>query len=168
VLSEELDVIRHAALERTRGIDSKSSFAVVAAGVLAGATFTGLVTAKSFYLGMIPFAFTIASVIAAVKALWPTWVWAPSARAVVNRWVNHTISQEDLEDCILEVKVREVEARDAYNERRAKATKLSLVLLIVSLSTALIVVGINAAIPDGGFNGAGPGLTYTPTPTGTP
>ena len=41
LLSSELDTLRNAAIERTRSIDTKSSFVVVAAGVLAGATFTG-------------------------------------------------------------------------------------------------------------------------------
>lgn len=167
VLSVELDAIRQAAVERTRSIDSKSSFAVVAAGVLAGATFTGLVDARSWFLGLIPFALTVASVIAAVRALWPTSVWSPVGREVVKRWVDDPISGETLEDSILEVKTREVEAKDAYNQRRARATRVSFVLLIISLITALIVVGMNAAlaeaVPSGGSTGEA-----TPTPSGTP
>ena len=167
VLNAELDAIRQAAAERTRSIDSKSSFAVVAAGVLAGATFGGLVDARSCYVGLVPFAFTVASVIAAVRALWPTSVWSPVGRAVVSRWVDDPISGEVLEDSILEVKTREVEARDAYNQRRAKATRWSFVLLIVSLVTALIVVGINAAVGEGVPDVGGTGGA-TSAPSGAP
>ena len=69
LLSSELDTLRNAAIERTRSIDTKSSFVVVAAGVLAGATFTGLVDARSWYLGLVPFALTVATIIAAAVGL---------------------------------------------------------------------------------------------------
>jgi hypothetical protein len=150
LLNAELDSIRQSAVERTRSIDSKSSFAVVAAGVLAGATFTGLVTADTYFIGLIPFALTVASVIAAIIALWPTRVWAPSGRLVVTEWVDkHGLTPEVLADNLLEVKAREVEKRDEYNERRSKATKAGLVLLGLSLIASLIVVGVNTAVNEG-------------------
>jgi hypothetical protein len=165
LLSEELDNTRQASVERTRSIDSKSSFAIVVAGVVAGAAFTGLVDPRTCYIGLVPFALTIGSVIAAVVALWPTRIWVTSARDFVNTYVNDPMSGDVLEDHILEVKAKEITHRDEYNEKRSTATKVSLVLLIVSLIAALIVVGINAALPEGVPNGPGTG---TSTSTGTP
>lgn len=166
LLSTEMDNVRQASVDRTRSIDSKSSFAIVVAGVVAGAAFTGLVDPRSCYIGLLPFALTIGSVIAAVVALWPKRLWVTSARDFVNEYVEKPMSGDELEDHILEVKTKEVTVRDEYNEKRSTATKVSLVLLIVSLFTSLIVVGVNAALPEGVPNG--PGTGSTPTPTGTP
>lgn len=145
LLNTALDAIRHSAVERTRSIDAKSSFVVIAAGVLAGATLASLVTARTYYIGLIPFALTTASVIASIVALWPTKLWAPSGRLVVDTWVDDPIKGVVLDDYLLEVKAREVEARDVNNEHRATATKTGLILLAASLVSALAVVGINAA-----------------------
>ncbi len=168
LLSAELDNTRQAAVERTRSIDSKSSFAIVVAGVVAGAAFTGLVDPRFCFIGLIPLALTIGSVVAAVVALWPTRLWVTSARDLVDTYVENPMSGDELEDHILEVKAKEVTGRDKYNEKRSTATKISLVLLIVSLVTALIVVGINAALPEGATVGPGNGITSSPTPTVTP
>lgn len=166
LLSLELDHIRQVAIERSRSIDSKSSFIIVAAGFVTGATFTGLVSPASFYIGLVPVAFTVGSMVAAVIALWPTKLWSPIGRSLVSAWVEDPMTAETLEDSILEVKAREIEARDAYNERRSKATRISFRLLIAGLITAFLVVGVNAAIPEGASNG--PGTTVTPAPDRAP
>jgi hypothetical protein len=166
LLSAEMDNVRQASVDRTRSIDSKSSFAIVVAGVVAGAAFGGLVDPRSCYIGLLPLALTIGSVVAAVVALWPKRLWVTSARDFVNTYVENGMGGDELEDHILEVKTKEVTVRDKYNERRSTATKVSLVLLIASLVAALIVVGINAALPEGESNG--PGTGSTPTPTRTP
>lgn len=46
LLSEELDRLRASAVERSRSIDTKASFVVVAAGVLATGAFASLLSAK--------------------------------------------------------------------------------------------------------------------------
>lgn len=144
LISLELDHIREAAIERSRSIDSKSSFIIVAAGFVTGATSTDLVTSTSFYVGLVPVALTVASMVAAVIALWPTRLWAPIGRSLVTAWVEDPVTVESLEDNILEVKAREIEARDAYNERRSTATRWSFVFLVLGLIAAFLVIGINS------------------------
>lgn len=163
LLSSELDTLRNAAIERTRSIDTKSSFVVVAAGVLAGATFTGLVDARSWYLGLVPFALTVATIIAAAVSLWPSTIDSPSGRFLVTRWVNASERMEAMEDYILEVKVREIEKRNSKNEKRAKATKSAFVLLVSGVVTALLVAGINASVLRGDPTNGQTNPVHTPS-----
>lgn len=163
LLNVELDSIRQAANERTRSLDSKASFAVVAAGVLAGTTLTGLVNADTYYIGLVPFSLTVGAVIAATFALWPTKMWAPSGRLMVTEWVDkEAMTPEDLEDHLLEVKAREVEKRDEYNERRSTSVKVSLVLLGASLIASLAVVGINEGATSAKREAPTPSTAATP------
>lgn len=153
LLNAELDAHRGIALERTRQIETKASFIVVAAGVLASATGATLVSTDTWLLGLVPFALTVATVVVATAALWPRPLKVPSARSIVNRWVNETAPTDDLDDYLLEVKVVEVELRDDQNELRMKWTKRAFRLLALSLVTAFLVAAANATIPlwrDGG------------------
>jgi len=170
LLSVELDATRLAASERKRSIDTKSSFIVVAAGVLASATFTGLVTSRAWYLGFIPFVLTLASIVAAVVALWPLPTWAPSGRLLVDEWVENCKGPEALEDYLLEVKAEENRHRDNRNQKQGTATKVGFVLLILSLSASLAVAGLNAVTPKGQNLGQvfGPNPAATVPPTQTP
>jgi hypothetical protein len=71
----------------------------------------------------------------------------PSARSIVNRWVDSSRSVAELDDCLLEVKAHEVELRDDQNELRMKWTKRGFKLLLLSLVTALLVAAANAVSP---------------------
>jgi len=134
-------------LERTRLIETKASFVVVAAGVLASATGTQLVTVDTWLAGLIPFGLTIATVVVSSAALWPRKLDIPSARSLVDAWVEKDEPVENLEDYLLEVKAVEVKLRDDQNELRVKLVKRAFRLLIASLAAALLVATLNAVSP---------------------
>jgi len=149
LLSSELDNIRLSSLERTRSIDTKASFVVVAAGVIAAAAFDSLNNSDIGLFAIFPVALTVATVVVAAVALWPAKLESASGRDVVNEWVDAAMTPDDLEDSLLEVKVVEIEFRDARNESKGLATKWAFGLLVSSLVTALITAGIGAAISNG-------------------
>lgn len=147
ILNAELDVIRNASYERSRTIDTKASFIVVAAGVLASVTGLSLVAPATWFIGLVPFALTVAAVAVATVALWPRKIGLPSARQVVDAWVDADMPAAELEDNVLEVKAQEVTNRDAQNEKRAKLTNWGFTLLLAGLASTLVVVTLNAVSP---------------------
>lgn len=148
ILSAELDVLRAAAFERTRTIETKASYIVVVAGVLASVTGVSLVTTDTWLIGLLPFGFMIAAVIVATIASRPRKLGLPSARQVVDTWVDADIPAVELEDNILEVKAKEITKRDESNEKRANITNWGFSLLLGGLVTTLIVVILNALSPN--------------------
>jgi hypothetical protein len=164
LLSDQLDHLRSSAVERTRSIDTKASFVVVAAGVIATTTFAGLDDSRTWLWGLVPLTFTIATVVAAAIALWPVKIESPSGRKMVSLWVDEDgLAPDVLEDRILEVKTVEVEYRDEKNETKGLATKFAFFFLILSLCSALAFTVADAAITNGNSNGK-----TTPTPAATP
>lgn len=147
LLNAELDSLRATALERTRQTETKASFIVVAAGVLASAAGIELITIDTWLIGLVPFSLFIVTVLVSTVALWPRVLNVPSARSIVNRWVNRDEAPVELDDYLLEVKAQEIELRDLQNELRMKWTKRGFRLLLLSLLTALIVATINAVTP---------------------
>lgn len=146
LLSAELDESRRAAVERTRTTDTKASFLVVAAGFLAGVTGSELVRAETWFVGVVPLALTIATVVVAAVVLWPRRLRVPSGPDMVKMWVDADMTPDDLEDHILEVKSKEVSNRNDQNERKAKMTSWGFVLLIAAMLSALVVVIIGAVV----------------------
>lgn len=144
VLNSELDVLRAAASDRSRTFDTKASFIVVVAGVLASVTGLSLVSIDTWLVGLIPFGLTVAALVVATIALWPRKINLPSARQVVDQWVDTDMSADQLEDNVLEVKAQEVTNRDAQNEKRAKLTNWGFGLVIAGLLATLAVVPLNA------------------------
>lgn len=168
LLSDELDRLRLSALERTRSIDTKASFVVVAAGVIAAAAFDGLANSQMWLIALIPVVLTVATVVVAAVALWPVKLESASGRDVVNEWVDADMTPSELEDSLLEVKAVEIEYRDAKNESKARATKWAFGLLVSSLVSALAVAAIGAAVSNGGTQIGEAVITPTPTPTEAP
>jgi hypothetical protein len=147
ILNAELDVIRNASYERSRTIDTKASFIVVAAGVLASVAGLSLVARETWFIGLVPLALTVAAVAVATIALWPRKIGLPSARQVVDAWVDADMPADELEDNVLEVKAQEVTNRDAQNEKRAHLTNWGFSLLLAGLASTLVVVTLNAVSP---------------------
>ena len=147
ILNAELDVLRAASSERSRTIDTKASFIVVVAGVLASVTGLSLVSTDTWLVGLLPFGLTVAAVAVATAALWPRKIDLPSAREVVDAWVDADMPADELEDNVLEVKAQEVTNRDAQNEKRAKLTNWGFSLVLAGLVATLVVVTLNALSP---------------------
>jgi len=167
LLSAELDNLRLSALERTRSIDTKASFVVVAAGVIAAAAFDILSNQSLGLWGLIPSALTVATVVVAAIALWPTKLKSASGRDVVNEWVDAETEPAVLEDHLLELKAVEVYHRDEQNEIKGRATKWAFALLVASLVTCLFTAGMGAALSNG-VPTHGESVTPTPTATSAP
>ncbi len=89
----------------------------------------------------------VAAVAVATAALWPRKIDLPSAREIVDVWVDADIPADELEDNVLEVKAREVTNRDAQNEKRAKLTNWGFGLVLAGLVTTLAVVALSAFSP---------------------
>ncbi|WP_188742700.1 hypothetical protein [Agromyces bauzanensis] len=147
ILNAELDVLRGASSERSRTIDTKASFIVVVAGVLASVTGLSLVSTETWLVGLLPFGLTVAAVAVATAALWPRKIDLPSAREVVDAWVDADMPADELEDNVLEVKAQEVTNRDAQNEKRAKLTNWGFGLVLAGLVTTLAVVILTTLSP---------------------
>jgi hypothetical protein len=87
-------------------------------------------------------------VVVATVALWPRKIRLPSAREVVNRWVDDDgVTAEQLEDNVLEVKTKEVTFRNELNEKRSVLTNWGFSLLIAGLATTMLVVVLNTLSP---------------------
>jgi len=162
LLNGELEQLRATALERTRQTETKASFIVVAAGVLASATGIELITTDTWLIGLAPFGLTIATVLVSTAALWPRTLQVPSARSIVDRWVDADTTPTDLDDYLLEVKAVEVELRDQQNEIRMKWAKRGFGLLLASLLATMVVATTNAVAPV--WSDHVQGQTESPTP----
>lgn len=146
LLSAELDESRSAAVERTRTTDTKASFLVVAAGFLAGIAGAELISPDTWFIGLIPLALTLATVVSSAVVLWPRALKVPSGPEMVKLWVDADMTAEALEDHILEVKSTEVANRNTQNERKAEWTKWGFLLLIASMASALVVLVVDAIV----------------------
>lgn len=146
LLNEELSQLRGAAVERTRTTDTKASFLVVAAGFLAGVAGSELVDSDTWFIGLVPLSLTLATVVVSAMALWPRALSVPSARSVVDTYVNADMSPETLEDHLLEIRTKEVEKRNTQNESKAGLTKWGFILLIAAMASSLAVVVVTAIL----------------------
>lgn len=107
-------------------------------------TGTSLVDASTWYLGLVPLAYTVAAVVLAVVALWPRKLSVPSGPQMVAAWVYDDLTPAELEDRILEVKSREVAHRDEQNDAKAEWTRDGFVMLLAALVSAFIVIALDA------------------------
>src|SRR5690554_5339839 len=71
LLNAEADIQREVAAERARSVQTKASFLVVIAGLLAGASFDTPWDSEYWLFSAVPLALALATVVAAVIALWP-------------------------------------------------------------------------------------------------
>ena len=118
----------------------------MAAGFLAAITGSELVEARTWFVGILPLLFTLATVVVAAVVLWPRRLSVPSGPEMVAAWVNADMTAEDLEDHILEVKSKEVKNRNEQNERKAELTSWGFSLLIAAMASALVVVVVDAVV----------------------
>lgn len=146
LLSIELDNARAASNERSRALTTKASFVVVAAGLLASATGLGLVKTETYLVGLIPFALTIATVLAATIALWPKQFTVLSPSDLVSEWLDSEFTGEQIEEALVAVKMREADSRDKQNEASSLWTKRAFVLLLLSLVAGLAVATYDAMV----------------------
>lgn len=149
ILSAELEVQRQLAIDRTRSIDSKAAFLVVAGGLLAAQTLPELTKGgfPQLALGLailrLILAFTVTFL--ASMALWPLKLKELGPDAFIKKWIDSCEPTHKLEDYVLEVKARTIAFRNAKNESRGRLLKAGFVVLIAGIVVA-ILAGIVQAI----------------------
>ncbi|UNK71729.1 hypothetical protein [Microbacterium sp. H1-D42] len=147
MLNAELDVRRVASSDRTKTIETKATFVVAVAALLASVTGLSLVTLETFLVGLIPLGLMVAAVASAMMALWPRKLDVPSARSLVDTQVESPKTADELDDFILEVKAKEITKRDDQTEERAKHTARAFKFVFAGLVFTLLVVALNALSP---------------------
>jgi len=147
ILNAELDVRRVASSDRTKTIETKATFVVAVAALLASVTGLSLVTLDTYLVGLIPLGLMIAAVASAMMALWPRKLDVPSARSLVDTQVESPKTADELDDFILEVKAKEITKRDDQTEERAKHTTRGFKFVFAGLVCTLFVVALNTLSP---------------------
>lgn len=137
LLSDELDKQRSRASDRTRSVETRCSFLVVASGVLVafGVAGDGVPTNLADVAVLI---LATATVVCAVVGLWPRKLRTASGDKIVGAWVDAPLSGPELEDHLLEVKRKEIENRNALNEWRAGWAIAGFTLIGASVFAMLI------------------------------
>lgn len=147
ILNTELDVRRVASFDRTKTIETKATFVVAVAALLASVTGLSLVTLDTFLVGLIPLTLMVAAVASAMMALWPRKLDVPSARSLVDTQVESPKTADELDDFILEVKAKEITERDEQTEERAKHAERGFRFVFAGLVCTMFVVALNALSP---------------------
>jgi p-aminobenzoyl-glutamate transporter AbgT len=137
LLNTETDVQREAAATRASSVQSKASFLVLAAGVVA--TSALFQPTKLGLLAFSPLVFTLASVILAAIALWPANLRVIDPRLLKNKWIDARASDYELEVFLLEAKVRAYEEQQARTNTRVRALKAGFVLFVIAIASLLAV-----------------------------
>ncbi|CAN5522333.1 hypothetical protein BH09ACT4_BH09ACT4_16700 [soil metagenome] len=149
LLSQELDVQRQLAIDRTRSIDSKAGFLVLAGGLLAAQAVPELTKADlswlALVLGVARLVFALVVTLLATAALWPLKIFELQPKDFVKKWIDSCEPEGALEDYILEVKAVTISRRSAKNEKRARLLKAGFVVLVIGI-VAAIGAGIVGAL----------------------
>lgn len=141
-MSAELEVQRQLAVDRTRSIDSKAAFLVVAGGLLAAQAFPDLsqegFSRLALILAVARLVVAFVVTLLATMALWPLKLKELGPDAFINKWIDSCEPTSALEDYILEVKARTIAFRNTKNESRGRLLKAGFVVLIVGIVVAII------------------------------
>lgn len=149
ILSEELEVQRQLAIDRTQSIDSKAAFLVVAGGLLAAQTFPDAQAGEFAWvpiaLAALRLVLALAVTLLATMALWPLKLKELGPDEFIAKWIESCEPTIALEDYVLEVKARTIVYRNKKNEARASRLKAGFVLLVAGIFAA-IAAGVLQAI----------------------
>ncbi|MBT1669652.1 hypothetical protein KK092_09685 [Curtobacterium flaccumfaciens pv. flaccumfaciens] len=160
LLAAEMDKRLDAAVRRGTRFDTKAGFIVTASGIVAGSSALRASASPLAAWAGVPIALALCGVAAAVWALWTRSIDVPNGRKIVNGFVDKPVAPEELEDSLLELRTKEVEARDAHADAQGKAVKTGFVMLALAVMALLIfVVAVGQTAPAGDTHG-----TQAPTP----
>lgn len=149
LMSSELEIERQLAIDRTRSIDSKSAFLVVAGGLLATQTFPKLTSHHqldmALSLALLPLVLALAVTLVASMALWPLKLKEVEPDKFIRRWIDSTEPASALEDYILELRARTISFRNEKNEGRARLMKFGFILLVIGIVAAIVAGVVQAS-----------------------
>jgi hypothetical protein len=140
LLNSEADVQREVAAERARSVQTKASFLVVIAGLLAGASFDTPWGSQHWWLLAVPLALALSTVVAAVVALWPAPAGAVDPEAIRSIWVDNTKDSYDLEIYLLTIKTFAYTEMQNRTNKRVAALKIGFILLSVAIAAELVII----------------------------
>lgn len=141
LLSAELETQRNLAIERTRSIESKAGFLVLAGGLLAAQAVPVFantqISALAVVLAVTRLVLAFSVTLFATMVLWPLRIPELGPDGFIKKWIDSCEPKGALEDYILEVKARTIAKRNAKNETRAKLLKAGFVLLVIGILVAV-------------------------------
>ena len=144
-LKKELDVQGSRSTERTRTIETKAAFTATVAAVVIAASISMLTSTPAGAFATLPLTLAITTVVISTRAIRPLSLEVVSARKLLTKYVDNEMSPEELDDHLLEIRVREIEQRDLLNVKRAWVMVWGFRLLAASVVT-LLVVSITGSI----------------------
>lgn len=160
LLAAEMDKRLDAAVRRGTRFDTKAGFIVTASGIVAGSSALRAAASPLAVWAGVPIALALCGVAAAIWALWTRSIDVPNGRKIVNGFVDKPVTPEELEDSLLELRTKEVEARDAHADAQGEAVKTGFVMLALAVMALLLfVVAVGQIAPAGDTHG-----TQPPTP----
>lgn len=145
-LRAELDVQGSRSIERTKTVETKASFTLTAAALVAGGSISLLETSP---LSLLPLLLAALTVYHAAQAAKPLSLNVPSARQLVDEYLEADMTEEELEDTLLEVRTVEIEQRDAVNTGRSRSMTIGFRFLTASVA-ALVLSATLAGLSPGG------------------
>jgi hypothetical protein len=147
LLNAELDIQRVTADERSRSIQTKASFLVVAAGFLAGSVFGNQPDNVYWWVSILPLALALASVVLSAVALWPAGRDTADPVGLRDKWIDSTETAYALEIYLLKLKTNIYTATQDINDRQVKALKTGFVVLILAIVAAVLVSLLGFTLP---------------------
>lgn len=145
LLLRELRTEREAFYERSRNLEAKASYLMVANGVIISAAVISMPSADPAWFFLATLLVAIVSIGSMCVVLWPRGVRVPSGREMVREWLEGDLSRAQVEDVLLEVRTVELENLHVWHEKRANLARsgtVFLVIAVVMLTIAFTVEGV--------------------------
>lgn len=134
VLQREMRLERDAYYDRARNTEAKASYVMVAVGVLLSISVIWTIESDPPWLLAVSLLASIGSLICMAWVLWPRSYKVPAGRDLVNAWVDDdSVSLAEMEDSLLEIRVREVEGLHERNQKLATATIVGTIIFIAAV-----------------------------------
>lgn len=146
LLRAELDVQGERSVERTRTIETKSAYTVTAAAVVVGASIPILSLGSFGLFAVAPLILAAVTIYHATRAIRPLTLDVPSARQIVDIYLDADMTPLDLEDHLLELRTVEIEKRDDLNSTRSRAMALGFKFLTASVSALVLAALLSGAL----------------------
>lgn len=165
LLQAQADIALAHSMERTRSIETKASFVVAGAGLIATALIPIAAAADSVLLAgltIVPLAIAVFTIVYAVRAIRPLALEVPSPRHMIDQYLDSSLSADELEDYILEIRAVEVDKRDLLNDTRWKALRVGFRLLVASMISLVLFAAALGLSPKEDFVGQTTPATQTP------
>lgn len=145
LLNEELDRLTTDAAERTASVTQKASFLAVSAGVLVAAS-TVQLWSNTPWFGVIALGLACLALACAAVAVRPGQRLGLSARRIVDRYLDSTLSAADVEAQLVHDKAAAITSREGDLRARATWVWLGFAALALAAASLTIVFAIEVGV----------------------